>query len=206
MPATTIITVAPAGGPVAELVRTVLACADIGAGVVDVPAAETVVALRDRTDLVVRGPGPAEVTSCPLGDWDRAVELHETLREREVVPAYESSEPGQLKMLQRLLDRHGLPYGGKVHCDLRGLRTVPELAATMEALPPGATFTASGAGPAALPMMLAALAAGGHLRVELADNPRDNVQLVARAAGLARIAQRLPASAAEARALLGIGT
>lgn len=57
-----------------------------------------------------------------------------------------------------------------------------------------------------MPVMLAALAAGGHLRVGLADTTeyaedtpaRDNAQLVARAAGLAKIAQRPPlADAAE---------
>jgi uncharacterized protein (DUF849 family) len=35
---------------------------------------------------------------------------------------------------------------------------------------------------------------------------RDNAQLVARAAGLARIAQRPPLSTDEARALLGLST
>jgi uncharacterized protein (DUF849 family) len=60
--------------------------------------------------------------------------------------------------------------------------------------------------------MLAALSAGGHLRVGMEDTltyapgepVRDNAQLVARAAGLARIAQRPPLSTDEARALLGI--
>src|SRR3712207_7344804 len=53
-----------------------------------------------------------------------------------------------------------------------------------------------------LPVMLAALSAGGHLRVGMEDTltyapgepVRDNAQLVARAAGLARIAQRPPLS------------
>ena len=56
--------------------------------------------------------------------------------------------------------------------------------------------------------MLAALSAGGHLRVGMEDTltyapgepVRDNAQLVARAAGLARIAQRPPMSTDEARA------
>ena len=60
--------------------------------------------------------------------------------------------------------------------------------------------------------MLAALSAGGHLRVGMEDTltyapgepVRDNVQLVARAAGLARIAQRPPLDPAGARTLLGI--
>jgi uncharacterized protein (DUF849 family) len=60
--------------------------------------------------------------------------------------------------------------------------------------------------------MLAALSAGGHLRVGMEDTltyapdepVRDNAQLVARAAGLARIAQRPPLAPTEARQLLGI--
>jgi 3-keto-5-aminohexanoate cleavage enzyme len=63
-------------------------------------------------------------------------------------------------------------------------------------------------------VMLAALSAGGHLRVGMEDTltyapgeaVRDNAQLVARAAGLARIAQRPPLTTAEARAFLGIQT
>jgi uncharacterized protein (DUF849 family) len=62
--------------------------------------------------------------------------------------------------------------------------------------------------------MLAALSAGDHLRVGMEDTltyapgepVRDNAQLVARAAGLARIAQRPPLSTDEARALLGLST
>ena len=60
--------------------------------------------------------------------------------------------------------------------------------------------------------MLAALSAGGHLRVGMEDTltyapgepVRDNAQLVARAAGLARIAQRPPMSTDDARSFLGI--
>jgi uncharacterized protein (DUF849 family) len=67
-------------------------------------------------------------------------------------------------------------------------------------------------GRTSLPVMLTALAAGGHLRVGMEDTltyapgepVRDNAQLVARAAGLARIAQRPPLDPDQARALLGI--
>jgi uncharacterized protein (DUF849 family) len=60
--------------------------------------------------------------------------------------------------------------------------------------------------------MLTTLAAQGHLRVGMADTlgygngepARDNAQLVARAAGLARIAQRPPLPGEAARELLGV--
>lgn len=239
MPATTMITVAPLPATPEELVRTVGGCADIGAGVVHVggdgdPArlTDTVVALREATDLVVRlstgGSGAdrlgalaadPDAAGCSLGDpWDDVVALHTALRDREIVPAYEIVEPGQLGVLARLLAEHGLPYGGHVHCELvmggpGGLPgTLPALAAVLPALPPGATFSATGVGPSTLPVMLAALSAGGHLRVGRRDTGtyapgepvRADAQLVARAAGLARIAQRPPATVAETRALLGI--
>ena len=58
-----------------------------------------------------------------------------------------------------------------------------------------------GAGGSAVPVLLAALAAGGHLSV--ASSARDHAALVARASGLARIAGRPPLDRAAARDLLG---
>jgi uncharacterized protein (DUF849 family) len=60
--------------------------------------------------------------------------------------------------------------------------------------------------------MLASLAAEGHLRVGMEDTityarsqpVESNAQLVARAASLARLAQRPPMSPKDARSLLGI--
>jgi 3-keto-5-aminohexanoate cleavage enzyme len=207
---------------------------------------ETVAALRESTDLVVQLSTGGAVTdpeadrlrvleagpdaaSCTMGTvnfgtdvflnrWDFIVELHTAMRDRQIVPEYEIFDLGQLTTLDRLLDRHGPPYGGHVHCDLvmgvpGGMPgTVHALAAAVQALPAGATFSATGVGRTTLPVMLAALSAGGHLRVGMEDTltyapkepVRDNVQLVARAAGLARIAQRPPAPVDEVRALLGI--
>jgi len=90
--------------------------------------------------------------------------------------------------------------------------TAQALIACLPFLPEGATFAATGVGRTSLPVMLAALSAGGHLRVGMEDTltyapgepVRDNAQLVARAAGLARIAQRPPLSTDDARTFLGI--
>jgi uncharacterized protein (DUF849 family) len=150
--------------------------------------------------------------------WDLIVELHTRMQERAIVPEYEVFDLGQLATLQRLLDRHGPPHGGHVHVDLvmgvpGGMPgTAQALTACLPFLPPGATFAATGVGRTSLPVMLAALSAGGHLRVGMEDTltyapgepVRDNTQLVARAAGLARIAQRPPMSTADARRMLGI--
>ena len=150
--------------------------------------------------------------------WDLIVELHTQMQQRGIVPEYEVFDLGQLATLARLLDRHGPPHGGHVHVDfVMGVPggmpgTLHALAACLPLLPPGATFAATGVGRTSLPVMLAALSAGGHLRVGMEDTltyapgepVRDNAQLVARAAGLARIAQRPPLTPDQARALLGI--
>jgi uncharacterized protein (DUF849 family) len=150
--------------------------------------------------------------------WDLIVELHTQMQQRRIVPEYEVFDLGQLATLTRLLDRHGPPHGGHVHVDLvmgvpGGMPgTAAALTACLAALPPGATFAATGVGRTSIPVMLAALSAGGHLRVGMEDTltyapgeaVRDNAQLVARAAGLARIAQRPPLTTDEARRMLGI--
>jgi len=207
---------------------------------------ETVAALRESTDLVVQLSTGGAVTdpetdrlaaldaepdaaSCTMGTvnfgsdvflnrWDFVVELHQRMRDRRIVPEYEIFDLGHLAALHRLLDKHGPPYGGHVHCDLvmgvpGGMPgTAAALVAAVQMLPAGATFSATGVGRTTLPVMLAALSAGGHLRVGMEDTltygpgepVRDNAQLVARAAGVARIAQRPPATVAEVRSLLGI--
>jgi 3-keto-5-aminohexanoate cleavage enzyme len=150
--------------------------------------------------------------------WDLIVELHTRMQERGIVPEYEVFDLGQLATLTRLLDRHGPPAGGHVHVDLvmgvpGGMPgTAQALTACLPFLPEGASFAATGVGRTSLPVMLAALSAGGHLRVGMEDTltyapgepVRDNTQLVARAAGLARIAQRPPMTTADARSMLGI--
>jgi 3-keto-5-aminohexanoate cleavage enzyme len=173
-----------------------------------------------------------DMASCSMGTvnfggdvfmnrWEFIVALHERMRERRIVPEYEIFDLGHLASLRRLLDRYGLPYGDHVHCDL--VMGVPGgMPGTAEALvaakhllrdlPEGTTFSATGVGRTTLPVMLAALAAGGHLRVGMEDTltyapgqrVENNAQLVARAAGLAKIAQRPPMPVEDARRLLGI--
>ncbi|MEV0676702.1 3-keto-5-aminohexanoate cleavage protein [Actinosynnema sp. NPDC050436] len=153
-----------------------------------------------------------------LNRWEFVVSLHRAMQERGIVPEYEIFDLGQLASLRRLLDEYGPPAGGRVHVDL--VMGVPggmpgdaeTLVAALRLLPDGASFSATGIGRTSLPVMLAALSAGGHLRVGMEDTisyakgqpVRDNAQLVARAAGLAKIAQRPPLSTAEARDLLGV--
>jgi uncharacterized protein (DUF849 family) len=153
-----------------------------------------------------------------LNPWDLIERLFLAMRERAIVPEFEIFDLGQLATLRRLLDTHGLPYGDHVHCDL--VMGVPggmpastrALVACVAELPEGATWSATGIGRGTMPVMLAALSAGGHLRVGMEDTltfapgqpVESNAQLVARAAALATIAMRPPLTPGEARAMLGI--
>ena len=83
----------------------------------------------------------------------------------------------------------------------------------MAALPAQVTsWSATGIGRSTLPVMLASLAQGGHLRVGMEDvltisrgvPVESNRQLVERAVEAGRLAQRVPATAMEARRLLGM--
>jgi uncharacterized protein (DUF849 family) len=90
--------------------------------------------------------------------------------------------------------------------------TADALVAAVNALPEGATWSATGVGRTSLTVAFAALAKGGHLRVGMEDTltfakgqpVRDNAELVERAAQLAMIAQRPPMSADEARTILNV--
>ncbi|HTY73282.1 MAG TPA: 3-keto-5-aminohexanoate cleavage protein [Actinomycetes bacterium] len=168
----TLITVAPTGAETAksdaptlpvtleELLEQAEACEAAGAAMVHVHIRdadanptldlgrlrETVVALRERTGLIVQlSTGgsvhdpydarlrvlDAEPDSCSLtcgtvnfGDdvflnpWPFMVELYRATQEREIVPEFELFDLGHVAALQRLLDQEGSPYGGHVHCDL----------------------------------------------------------------------------------------
>lgn len=207
---------------------------------------ETVTALRQDTDLVVQLSTGGAVTdplenrikvldvepdSCSLtcgtvnfGDdvfmnpWPFMVDLYRRTQEREVVPEFELFDLGHVAALNRLLDKYGLPYGGKIHCDLvmgvpGGMPgTADALVTAVNALPDGATWSATGVGRTSLPVAFAALAKGGHLRVGMEDTltfakgraVRDNAELVERAAQLATIAQRPPMTGDEARTMLNV--
>jgi 3-keto-5-aminohexanoate cleavage enzyme len=148
-------------------------------------------------------------------------ELYTRMQERGIAPEFECFEAGHIATVHRLIDKYGPPYGGHVHVDLvMGVPgampgTPAQLAAcvqALQALPDRATFSATGVGRSAIPVMLAALAHGGHLRVGMEDTltfaagepVRDNRQLVERAATLATLAQRPPLAPRAARELLGI--
>src|SRR3954453_16761743 len=165
---------------------------------------DTVAALRESTTLVVQlSTGgsvhdpleqrlqvlDAEPDSCSLtmgttnfGDdvflnpWPFIKDLYQLSQEREVVPEFELFDLGHVHSLSRLLKEHGLPYGGRVHCDLvmnvpGGMPgTADALGRAVAALPEQVTsWSATGIGRSTLSVALAALAKGGHLRVGMED-------------------------------------
>jgi uncharacterized protein (DUF849 family) len=208
---------------------------------------DTVAALREATSLVlqlstggsVHDPLSARLAvleaapdSCSLtcgtvnfGDevflnpWPFMVDLYRAAQDAQVVPEFELFDLGQVHALRRLIDACGLPFGGKVHCDVvMGVPgavpgTTAALAAMVAAMPPEVTsWSATGIGRWHLPVMAATLSMGGHLRVGMEDTltfargraVASNAELVERAAQLATLLQRPPMSPDDARALLAI--
>jgi uncharacterized protein (DUF849 family) len=153
-----------------------------------------------------------------MNPWGFIKELYAKTQEYGVVPEFELFDLGHVATLHRLLAEMGPPAGGHVHCDLvMGVPGgMPGDAATLvqavSALPAGATWSATGIGRTTLPVMLAALSAGGHLRVGMEDTVtfargravQSNAELVERASALASLAQRPAMSPAAARTLLGV--
>ena len=154
-----------------------------------------------------------------LNPWPFICDLYQLSQEREVVPEFELFDLGHVHSLNRLLAKFGLPYGGKVHVDLvmgvpGGMPgTADALVAAVAALPEQVTsWGATGIGRSTLPVGLASLAKGGHLRVGMEDvltlsrgvPVESNAQLVERAVAMGALAQRVPMSPVQARELLGV--
>ena len=91
--------------------------------------------------------------------------------------------------------------------------TVENLCIMLRNLPEGATWGAFGVGRQSVPIMLAAMALGGHIRVGMEDNvmlekgvlATSNAQFVERAKKMLESAGLQAATPAEAREILGIG-
>lgn len=191
-------------------------------GAVTDPEADRLAVLDAAPDMASCTMGTVNFgTDVFLNRWEFIVELHTRMQERGIVPEYEIFDLGHLTALQRLLGKYGLPAGGHVHVDFvmgvpGGMPGTPAALVAAEQmlrdLPAGTTFSATGVGRSTLPVLLASLSAGGHLRVGMEDTVtyakgqpvESNMQLVARAVGFAQLAQRPPLATAQARELLGV--
>jgi 3-keto-5-aminohexanoate cleavage enzyme len=151
--------------------------------------------------------------------WPFICELYQLAQARGIVPEFELFDLGHVAGLERLLGTYGPPPGGMVHVDfVMGVPggmpgTAAALVAGVAALPSEVTsWSATGIGRSTVPVMLASLAQGGHLRVGMEDvltmargvPVESNAQLVDRAVEAGRLAQRTPMSGAQTRDLLGL--
>lgn len=183
--------------------------------------------LEDRLKVLDAQPDSCSLTmgTTNFGDdvfsnpWPFVAELYQLSQDRKVVPEFELFDLGQVHAMRRLIDTYGLPHGGKVHCDfVMGVPggmpgTAAALVAGVAMLPDEVTsWSATGIGRSTLPVALAALSMGAHLRVGMEDTltlsrgvpVERNAQLVERAVGLAAMAQRTPMTPSDARVLLGL--
>jgi uncharacterized protein (DUF849 family) len=149
--------------------------------------------------------------------------LAELFREAGTKPEFEVYDVGHLYNLAHLADQGLLDF--PIHIQIV-LGVLGANAATIEQLvhmrrtaislfgEDRFTWSAAGVGyPAEFHLAATALMMGGHIRVGLEDNLRvaldrraaSNAELVEKAMTLAPLLDRTPASAAEAREMLGIG-
>lgn len=133
-----------------------------------------------------------------------------------VRPEIECFEPGHVWNAERLIEEGKLrpPFWFQFVLGVRGGSpgTVKQLVHLLDMLPAGAIWSACGIGRAQLPIALAAMAMGGHVRTGLEDNlyyhkgvlAESNAQLVERLVRIAGEFGRPVASPSDAREILGL--
>lgn len=139
--------------------------------------------------------------------------LGRVMTEKNVKPEVEVFDSGMIDVAGYYVKQGVL--NGPLHYQfclgvLGGMKaTVKNLVYLSEIIPDGSTWSAFGVGPAHLPIMYAAIAMGGHVRVGLEDNIyyskgklASNVSLVERAARAIKEFGKQPATSADAREIL----
>ncbi len=206
----TLITVAPlpaerlegAPGSLGELVTVAQDCERVGVAALALPATaalappgEMVAALRAHTGLIIQVDAGADVAA------DLVAAAPGEAVDGQAPVVYRVSRSEQLDLVPADAVRVELLLGGPG--GLPGdTRTLVD---ALDRLPGNAVVSVAGLGAASLPVLLGTLSTGSHVRLGMADTPAHaggNAQLAARAAALARIAERPPLAPAEARALL----
>lgn len=146
-------------------------------------------------------------------------QLGDAYMEKGIKPEIEIFDAGMLGVAQYFVKKGHLPEKNHYQFCLGVLggmpATVENLLYLKNHLPEGSTWSAFGVGAAHLPILYATLALGGHLRVGMEDNVvfgykdgqkimATNQMLVERAVAAVRLFGKEPATAAEAREILGI--
>ncbi len=157
------------------------------------------------------------LTKASVNTIEMVERLAMLMKEQGIKPELEVFDLGMIN-LARYLERHGL-IGGKKYFNLLlgNLNTAPatigNLSLLAEALPDNSTWAGAGLGQFQLPMNVAAIVAGGHVRVGLEDaiyydydasRPATNAMLVQRLVRIASELQRPIATPAQARAIVGL--
>jgi 3-keto-5-aminohexanoate cleavage enzyme len=144
--------------------------------------------------------------------------LADRMTRHGVQPEIECFEAGHVQNALRLIDEGALrsPFWFQFVLGVRGgaPASVKQLIHLIDMLPVGAHWSVCGIGRAQLPLGVAALAMGGHVRTGLEDNlyyrkgelASSNTQLVARIARLATELDRPLATPDDVRALLKLPT
>ena len=143
-------------------------------------------------------------------------ELAARMEQHGVLPEIECFEPGHVANALRLIDDGKLkpPFWFQFVLGVRGGSpgTVKQLLNLIDMLPAGAKWSVCGIGRAQLPLGIAGMAMGGHVRTGLEDNifyqkgelATSNAQLVERLVRIAAEIGRPVASPTEARQMLGL--
>ena len=137
--------------------------------------------------------------------------------ENNIKPEYECFEMGHLDTILNMARKGQVPGAPMQFNFVLGVpgctpATVENLAWMVRHIPEDSTWTATGIGRAAFPMVAAAIVMGGNVRVGFEDNlylekgvlAKSNGELVAKVVRLARELGREIATPAEARRILGL--
>ncbi len=136
------------------------------------------------------------------------------MQERGIKPELECFDKGMIDIAMKAYKK-GL-LDAPLHFDfvlgVQMTATVRDLSFCVDSIPPGSTWTGCGIGRYEFDMAAASIIMGGHVRVGFEDNlfvekgvlAKSNGDLVAKAAGIAKMLGREIASPAEAREILSI--
>ena len=182
-------------------------------------AAQRMVALETDVDLASLTLGSMNFPTGPsINSPDMIRQLAQRMGERGIVPELECFDLGMIDYARDYL----LPkkiLGAPLYFNLllgslgTAAATPGNLATLVRALPPGATWAGADIGRFQFEMNRAAIELGGHIRVGLEDNlwfdaektsPATNSGLIERMVKIARAAGREPATAREAREMIGL--
>lgn len=186
-----------------------------GAGIV--PDEERIAPVRLRPEIASFDAGSVNFGDRVFVNSPQFLEaLAQEMQAHGVKPEIECFDSGFIETAKRFIER-GLiqpPYWFQMVLGVRGgaPATVEQLAHMVRQLPAGSLWSVCAIGRHQLPMNVAALVMGGHVRTGLEDNiyysyrvlAEGNAPLVARIVRIARELGREPATPSEARQLLGL--